>query len=118
MILALYRIFKARGDIQEENLKRQAERYHSIHSSRRPDGSNVYLRHSLMPLDILDLPAPGASLTACNGCLMELSQRCFPSYSYYKCFVCLAMNKEQAKPAGRGVWYGPRSDSFGGIIFA
>ncbi|KAL1729013.1 ribonuclease H-like domain-containing protein [Schizophyllum commune] len=120
MILALYRIFKARGDIQEEDFKRQTEMYHSIHSSRRPDGSNAYLRHSLMPLDILDLPPPNSSLTPCNGCRRKLSQRCFSSSSYHgKCLVCSAMDKEQAKPAGgRGVRYVPRSDLFDGFLFA
>ncbi|KAL1743639.1 ribonuclease H-like domain-containing protein [Schizophyllum fasciatum] len=122
MIVTLYSIFRNRGDIDEPSLRRQSAAYHAIHSAGRPSKDDPYQQHSMMPLDVLDLPEPGAARRSCGACRRELSMKCFSTNtSGAKCFVCAALGKEQTqfgRVAGRGMSYGQRSDVRTNLLFS
>lgn len=95
-IFGIYRIMCARSDIDEGELRLQSTAYHAFHRNGRPEKDDPYQRHSMMPLDILDLPDAHAPRTPCVGCRRALSQRCFPMASRGgRCIVCAMVAQER-----------------------
>ncbi|TRM66984.1 ribonuclease H-like domain-containing protein [Schizophyllum amplum] len=128
-IMALYHIFSKRRYIaDEESLKLQTRAYHAIYRAGRRDKGNIYTMTSLMPLEILDLPtSQDGATSSCHGCRRDLTKKSFALASADKCFVCVALDKEQGrfpqpvnrdsarKGAVRGRGRGQRGARSGGV---
>jgi len=70
--------FKRRGYLDNAVvMQQQSARYISLHDRGRPRGDDYFQGSHLLPLEILQAPAPRVPRTECTGCHRMLTQRSF-----------------------------------------
>ncbi|KZS87955.1 hypothetical protein SISNIDRAFT_279833 [Sistotremastrum niveocremeum HHB9708] len=100
---SLYSHFKKMGYIRP-SLTQESEEYITLHLDSRPSSDDRFVRHPLLPLQILDKTAH-INPVQCQGCKRTLPPDCFPSHQTprhryradgtdreNKCFVCSALD--------------------------
>ena len=95
-ICLLYETFVRSGYITPESLVRQSASYIALHARRRPNGSDKYNRHGLLPLALLTEPQ-AVPVVQCRGCKRDLPQSACPQSgstvgTNVACFVCKAVD--------------------------
>jgi hypothetical protein len=98
LITLLYQLFKEKGWIDVPVLARQSHVYVSMYKEARPDNANIYSRHALMPLDVLDVAEerPDEFFYKCLCCGRRLREKCFQEGQLdiggtHRCCVCEAI---------------------------
>lgn len=106
-ICLLYESFVKSGYITSDSLVRQSASYIALHAKCRPNGSDKYNRHGLLPLALLAEPQ-AVPVIQCRGCKRDLPHSAFSQSGYsvgtnVACFVCKAVDAKAT--AGRHVRY-------------
>ncbi|KAJ8695703.1 hypothetical protein PTI98_008277 [Pleurotus ostreatus] len=86
LIELVYAAFERRGILDRE-LEEISQRYISIWSDQKPERSDVYRQHSLLPLNILTHSPPSPFDRQCAGCRRLLPSNCFTSTSLKQTLV-------------------------------
>ncbi|KAF9493838.1 hypothetical protein BDN71DRAFT_1590801 [Pleurotus eryngii] len=80
LIELVYGAFERRGTLDRE-LEETSQRYISIWSDKKPEQSDIYRQHPLLPLNILTYSPPSPLDRRCAGCQRLLPSSCFTSTS-------------------------------------
>lgn len=104
MICLLYFKFVEKEYINQNILARQSASYIALHAKARPNGSDRYNRHGLLPLALLT-EVPSATKVQCQGCKRDLPFSAFVQEDSIArgnryCFVCRAVDAK-AKYGGK-----------------
>jgi len=96
LISMLYAHFKERGYINNHRLSTQSARYVSIFQGARPLVTDIFHRHCLLPLHILDYNG-SAETRPCISCRRSLPQTAYPPQGWKtpskrQCWVCRAVS--------------------------
>ena len=91
----LYAHFKEQGYINNDRLLAQSARYLSIFENARPRATDIFKKHPLLPLHILDYN--NYALTrSCIGCKRSLPEVAYPKSAWRQvkkqCWVCRAIS--------------------------
>lgn len=92
LIELVYGAFERRGTLDRE-LEEISQRYISIWSDKKPEQTDKYRQHPLLPLNILTYSLPSPFDRQCAGCQRLLPSSCFTSTSLKesKCLVCYVL---------------------------
>ena len=96
LIGILYAHFKEQGYIDNDRLSAQSARYVSILQTAKPRSTDIFKRHPLLPLHILDYN--GYALTrSCISCSRNLPETAFSKSGWRlakkrQCWVCRAIS--------------------------
>jgi len=96
LISMLYAHFKERGYTNNHRLSTQSARYVSIFQGARPVVTDIFHRHCLLPLHILDYNG-SAETRPCISCRRSLPQTAYPPQGWKtpskrQCWVCRAVS--------------------------
>jgi exonuclease 3'-5' domain-containing protein 1 len=96
LIGILYAHFKEQGYINNDRLSAQSARYLSISQNAKPRATDIFKKHPLLPLHILDYN-DYALTRACIGCTRPLPEAAYPKSGWKQakkrqCWVCRAIS--------------------------
>ena len=97
MIGILYAHFKEQGYIINDRLSAQSARYLSISQNARPQATDKFKRHPLLPLHVLEYK-DSALTKSCISCNRSLPEAAFPKSGWrlskkrLQCWVCRAIS--------------------------